>query len=273
VLGENYGPASDPRASLVDPTRGTISVYARGGDYHEVMKKRLKELAHWLAETEHAEVKLFVDTAPVMEKPLAQWAGIGWQGRHTNLVSRSFGSWLFLGEIFTTLDLPPDEAERDHCGSCRDCEPVCPTGALSEGRIEPRLCISYLTIEHKGHIPSDLRPKFGNRIYGCDDCLAVCPWNRFAREGKLMKTHDRPDLQQPDLLELLQLDDATFKTRFAHSPILRTKRRGFLRNVCVALGNTATPAALPRLAQAARDPEPLIAEHAQWAIGQIEARS
>jgi epoxyqueuosine reductase len=269
VLGENYGPASDPRASLVDPTRGTISVYARGGDYHEVMKKRLKELAHWLAETEHAEVKLFVDTAPVMEKPLAQWAGIGWQGRHTNLVSRSFGSWLFLGEIFTTLDLPPDEAERDHCGSCRDCEPVCPTGALSEGRIEPRLCISYLTIEHKGHIPSDLRPKFGNRIYGCDDCLAVCPWNKFAMPAENPAYRARAGSEAPDLVELARLDDAAFRARFAGSPIKRTGRDRFVRNVLIAIGNSGRAEMGSIAVERLDDLSPLVRVAAAWAVRKL----
>jgi len=269
VLGENYGPATDPRAALADPTHGAISVYARGRDYHDAMKKKLKALARWLAESERAEVKVFVDTAPVMEKPLAQKAGIGWQGRHTNLVSRDFGSWMFLGEIFTTLELPPDAPEFDHCGTCRDCEPACPTGALAGGKIEPRLCISYLTIEHKGHIPRALRPKFGNRIYGCDDCLAVCPWNKFASPTAEPAYFARAELEAPLLAELARLDDASFRAMFSGSPIKRLGRDRFMRNVLIAIGNSGHA----ELGIVARDllgdPSPLVRAMAVWAVRRL----
>jgi len=269
VLGENYGPTADPRAGLDDPLRGTIAVYARGRDYHDVMKRKLKALARWLVETESAEVKIFVDTAPVMEKPLAQRAGVGWQGRHTNLVSRDFGSWLFLGEIFTSLNLPPDAAEVDHCGTCHDCEPACPTGALADGKIEPRLCISYLTIEHKGHIPPALRPKFGNRIYGCDDCLAVCPWNKFAAPASELAYAARPGLDSPVLAELARLDDTEFRAHFAGSPIKRTGRDRFLRNVLIAIGNSSRPELGTVAAERLEDASPLVRAMAVWAVGRL----
>jgi epoxyqueuosine reductase len=274
LLGVNYGPDRDPLAILQQPTRAAISVYAQGDDYHDVIKQRLKALGRWLAAAAACEIKVFVDTAPVMEKPLAQAAGLGWQGKHTNLVSREFGSWLFLGAIFTTLELPSDQAATDHCGSCRACLDICPTAAFpAPYRLDARRCISYLTIELKGSIPPELRPALGNRIFGCDDCLAVCPWNRFAREGRLMRAHARAELAQPDLLELLVLDEAGFKRRFAGTPILRAKRRGLLRDVCVALGNVGDERALPALQQAAQDPEPLVAEHARWAMEQIRTTS
>ncbi len=274
MLGTNYAPECDPLATLALKDRGNISVYARHRDYHDLIKGRLKQLGSWLAaQAPESDLKVFVDTAPVMEKPLAQAAGLGWQGKHTNLVSREAGSWLFLGALFTDLVLEPDQAETDHCGQCRACLDACPTDAFPQPYLlDARRCISYLTIEHKGHIPVEFRAAIGNRIYGCDDCLAACPWNRFAREGKLMKAHAQKDLEQPDLLELLSLDDAQFKSRFANSPILRTKRRGFLRNVCVALGNTGGKSALPALEKSAHDTEPLIVEHARWAISEIEAR-
>ncbi len=269
VLGDNYGPATDPRAALGDSTRGVISVYARSRDYHDVMKKKLKALARWLAEDEGGDVKVFVDTAPVMEKTLAQRAGLGWQGRHTNLVSRQFGSWLFLGEVFTTLDLPPDAPETDHCGSCHDCEPACPTGALSGGRIEPRLCVSYQTIENKGHIPRELRAKFGNRIYGCDDCLAACPWNKFASPAAEEGYTPRAGLDAPRLEELARLDDAAFRAMFAGSPIKRLGRNRFIRNVLIAIGNSGraelSSAALPLL----EDPSPLVRAAAVWALRRL----
>ncbi|HEY1723755.1 MAG TPA: tRNA epoxyqueuosine(34) reductase QueG [Magnetospirillaceae bacterium] len=269
VLGDNYGPATDPRASLDDPTRGTISVYARSRDYHDVMKKKLKALARWLAEHEGAEVKVFVDTAPVMEKPLAQRAGLGWQGRHTNLVSRQFGSWLFLGEVFTTLDLPPDAAETDHCGSCHDCEPACPTGALVDGRIEPRRCISYQTIENKGHIPRELRAHFGNRIYGCDDCLAACPWNKFASPTAETSYVARADLDGPLLADLARLDDAAFRAMFSGSPIKRLGRDRFLRNVLIAIGNSGRTELVGVAIALLNDASPLVRAMAVWAARRL----
>jgi epoxyqueuosine reductase len=215
-----------------------------------------------------------VDTGPLLERDFAQRAGLGFVGKHTNLISRNLGNWIFLSGIITTLELEPDTPEKNHCGKCSRCLEACPTNAITAPfQLDARRCISYLTIELKGSIPAEFRKAIGNRIYGCDDCLAVCPWNRFAREGKLMKTHARKELDTPDLIELLQLDEAAFKSRFSGSPILRTKRRGFLRNVCVALGNVGDESALPVLEKAAHDSEPLIAEHAHWAIGEIRSRS
>lgn len=269
VLGENYAPAGDPLALLAHPDRGNISVYARGSDYHDRLKKRLKALAHWLVARYGGEARLFTDTAPVMEKPLAALAGIGWQGRHTNLVSRDFGSWLFLGEIFTSLELTPDPPARDHCGHCHACESVCPTGALAKGRIDPRRCISYLTIEHQGTIPEALRPLMGNRIYGCDDCLAVCPWNKFAKMPALSDYRPRMELSAPRLADLASLDEAGFRALFAGSPIKRIGRDRFLRNVMIAIGNSGrsdlAPAAEVRLA----DASPLVREMALWALAQL----
>src|SRR4030081_1529894 len=256
MLGVNYGPDENPLAILQQRTRGAISVYAQGDDYHDLIKKRLKALARWLVAAAGGEVKVFVDTAAVMEKPLSQAAGLGWQGKHTNLVSREFGSWLFLGAIFTTSDLPRDEADTDHCGSCQACLDICPTAAFpAPYKLDARRCISYLTIENKGPIPHEFRKAIGNRIYGCDDCLAVCPWNKFARAGREAKEHARPDLDTPDMLELLTLDDAGLKKRFDAPPRRRARRRGLLRNVCVALGNVGDQAALPALQQAANDSE------------------
>ncbi len=232
LLGVNYGPDVDPLSVLAERSRGGISVYAQGDDYHEVIKPRLKSLARAMIAEAGGDVKVFVDTAAVMEKPLAQRAGLGWQGKHTNLVSREFGSWLFLGAIFTTLDLPVAATEIDHCGSCRACLDICPTAAFpAPYRLDPRRCISYLTIEHKGPIPRELRPLMGNRIYGCDDCLAVCPWNKFAQQGREAKLRARENLRAPSLAELAGLDDAHFRAMFRKSSVKRTGRDRFIRNV------------------------------------------
>jgi epoxyqueuosine reductase len=254
---------------------GLIARYARFSDYHEVLGRRLKALTAFVNKVGGDQTKSlwYVDTGPLLERDLAQRAGLGFIGKHTNLISRRLGNWFFLAEIITTLELPPDAPERNHCGSCRRCLDACPTAAIvAPFQLDARRCISYLTIELKGPIPVELRPALGNRIYGCDDCLAVCPWNRFAREGSLMAEHRRAGLAAPDLVELLSLDEAAFKIRFAGTPILRAKRRGLLRNVCVALGNVGDARALPALHRAASDPEPLIAEHAVWAITQISRR-
>jgi len=251
---------------------GAVARYARHLDYHEILGIRLRELAQTMDALGSPEGRSlwYVDTGPILERDLAQRAGLGFVGKHTNLISRDLGNWFLLGEVLTTVELVADPAEHNRCGSCTRCLNACPTQAFSAPfTLDARRCISYLTIEHKGSIPLELRPLIGDRIYGCDDCLAVCPWNRFAREGALMKAQARPDLVRPDLLELLGLDAAAFKARFAGTPILRTKRRGLLRNVCVALGNLGDAVALPALRQAALDSEPLIAEHAEWAIGQI----
>jgi epoxyqueuosine reductase len=255
---------------------GAIARYARFEDYHHVLGERLKLLAGFVNRLGGAGTRSrwYVDTGPLLERDLAQRAGLGFVGKHTNLISRGFGNWIFLAEIITTLELEPDAPEKNRCGACTRCLEACPTRAITGPfQLDARLCISYLTIELKGPIPVELRPAIGNRIYGCDDCLAVCPWNRFAREGKLMLDHARPDLVQPDLIEFLSLDDAGFKKRFAATPIVRTKRRGFLRNVCVALGNAGDATALPAVQRAANDKEPLIAEHARWAMQQIEKRT
>jgi epoxyqueuosine reductase len=257
------------------PTTGIVARYARFDDYHDVLAERLRILTTFingLGEKENGSL-WYVDTGPLLERDLAQRSGLGFVGKHTNLISRRLGNWFFLAEILTTLTLEPDEPEQNHCGRCTRCLTACPTQAIvAPFMLDARKCISYLTIELKGSIPVELRRAVGNRIYGCDDCLAACPWNRFAREGKLMQTHARTDLTSPDLIELLRLDDLGFKRRFAGSPILRTKRRGLLRNVCVALGNVGDESALSCLGQAVKDHEPLIAEHAQWAIQEIEAR-
>src|SRR5258705_1054931 len=238
VLGVNYAPEDDPLGLAERRDRGVVSVYARGGDYHDTLKRRLKALAHWIEERWPGSLKLFVDTAPVMEKPLAERAGLGWQGKHTNLVSRQFGSWLFLGEIYLSLALEPDAAESDHCGSCRRCLDACPTAAFpAPRRLDARRCISYLTIEHKGMIPVELRPAIGNRIYGCDDCLAVCPWNKFARAARELAFQPREALALPLLAELAALDDGAFRRRFAGTPVKRIGRDRFVRNVLIALGN------------------------------------
>ncbi len=255
--------------------RGLIARYARFHDYHDILAERLKLLTQFVDETGGVQRRSlwYVDTGPILERDFAQRAGIGFVGKHTNLISRKFGNWIFLAEILTTLELEPDAPEINHCGKCSRCIAACPTGAITAPfELDARRCISYLTIELKGPIPEEFRHAIGSRIYGCDDCLAVCPWNRFAREGQLMKSHARNDLHQPALLELLSLDDKGFKARFAGSPILRAKRRGLLRNVCVALGNIGDKSALPALEKAANDPEPLIAEHACWAIAEIMGR-
>lgn len=253
---------------------GLIARYARFDDYHDVLAEKLKALTDFVNQLAPDTRSLwYVDTGPVLERDFAQRAGMGFVGKHTNLISRRLGNWIFLAEILTTLELEPDAPEENHCGKCTRCITACPTQAITAPfTLDARKCISYLTIELKGAIPAELRPLIGNRIYGCDDCLAACPWNRFSREGNLMQPHARRDLQAPDLLELLSLNDAQFKARFAGSPILRTKRRGLLRNVCVALGNIGDESTLPALEQAAADPEPLIAEHARWAMEQIQLR-
>jgi epoxyqueuosine reductase len=273
MLGLNYGPDSDPLAILQAPERGAISVYAQGDDYHDVIKKRLKALARWLVAEAGGDVKVFVDTAAVMEKPLAASAGLGWQGKHTNLVSREFGSWLFLGALFTTLKLPPDAPEADHCGVCRACLDVCPTAAFpAPYRLDARRCISYLTIEHKGPIPRDLRALMGNRIYGCDDCLAVCPWNKFAQEGREAKLAARETLRAPALADLARLDDAAFRTLFAKSPVKRTGRDRFVRNVLIAIGNSGDPALAPVAQERLDDPAALVRGAAVWALSRLVSR-
>jgi len=270
VLGVSYAPDDDPLAVLQQPDCGSISVYARNRDYHGLVKGMLKHLAQFVASRFRPDVKVFVDTAPVMEKPLAQQAGIGWQGKHTNLVSRAHGSWLFLGEIYTTLDLAPDEPHTDHCGSCTRCLSVCPTDAFSAPyRLDATRCISYLTIEHQGPIPLDLRAKMGNRIYGCDDCLAVCPWNRFARATSHAKLRAREDLIAPRLAELATLDDAAFRAKFANSPIKRIGRDRFVRNVLIAIGNSGEVTLLAAASPLCADPNPVVAEAAAWACARL----
>ncbi len=274
VLATAY---SANRPTKVDgPKRGLIARYAQHTDYHDVLAPLLKELAGFVNGLGGPETKSlwYVDTGPLLERDLAQRAGLGFAGKHTNLISRSLGNWLFLAEIITTLELPPDEPEKNRCGSCTRCIAACPTQAITGPfQLDARRCISYLTIELKGSIPDEFRSAIGNRIYGCDICLEACPWNRFAREGATMNKHVRHDLDQPELLELLGLDDIAFKQRFAGTPLLRTKRRGVLRNVCVALGNVGDETALPALLKAANDAEELIAEHASWAIAQIHRRT
>jgi epoxyqueuosine reductase len=270
MVGVNYGPDEDPLDVLKQRTRGAISVYAQGDDYHDVIKARLKALARWLVATVPSKVKVFVDTAAVMEKPLAQASGIGWQGKHTNLVSRSFGSWLFLGAIFTTLDLPTDDAEVDHCGSCQACLDICPTAAFpAPYKLDARRCISYLTIENKGPIPREFRSAIGNRIYGCDDCLAVCPWNKFAQMGREAKLAARENLRAPNLAELARLDDAAFRARFAKSPVKRTGRDRFVRNVLIAIGNSGDAALASEAERLLSDASPLIRGAAVWALSQL----
>ncbi len=277
LLGVNYGPpggpSTGPLPALAPPDKGTISIYAQGDDYHDVIKAKLKDLARWLIASAGGEVKAFVDTAAVMEKPLAAAAGIGWQGKHTNLVSRRFGSFLFLGAIFTSLDLPPDAPERDHCGTCRACLDICPTAAFpAPHRIDARRCVSYLTIEHKGAIPRSLREAIGNRIYGCDDCLAVCPWNKFAQTGREARLFARAELQSPALGDLADLDDAAFRALFRKSAIKRTGRDRFVRNVMIAIGNSGDA----RLAEKAKartlDASPLVRGAAVWALSRLLPR-
>ncbi len=263
-------------AYAADSPRGVIARYARHADYHDVIGEQLRQLTEFVNQLGgHGTRSLwYVDTGPFLERDLAQRAGLGFTGKHTNLISRRLGNWIFLAEIITTLELPPDAPEKNRCGTCTRCITACPTQAITAPfQLDARRCISYLTIELKGSIPEEFRPALGNRIYGCDDCLAACPWNRFAQAGNLMKAHARADLAQPDLLELLALDAASFKARFAGTPILRTKRRGLLRNVCVALGNVGDTRALPALEKAAIDSEPLVVEHARWAMEQIRRRA
>ncbi|WP_086606834.1 tRNA epoxyqueuosine(34) reductase QueG [Erythrobacter donghaensis] len=274
ALGMSYAPAHDPLALEGSPDHARISVYAQGRDYHDVIKKRLKALARWLvAEVPGAQVKVFVDTAPVMEKPLGEAAGIGWQGKHTNMVSPSHGSWLFLGAIYTTLDLTPAAPHRDQCGSCRACLDACPTDAFpAPYQLDARRCISYLTIEHKGPVAEDLREGIGNRIYGCDDCLAVCPWNKFASAAQAMKEFlPRAELVAPRLEELLALDDTGFRALFSGSPIKRIGRDRFVRNCLYAAGNSGNAALIAQVVALTADPDPVVADAAQWALGRLRA--
>ena len=269
ALGVSYAPDGDALATLARPDRGNISVYARNRDYHDVVKGMLKQLGGWIVGRFGPEIKVFVDTAPVMEKPVAQAAGLGWQGKHTNLVSRSFGSWLFLGEIMTTLALEADGAGADHCGSCTRCMVACPTDAFpAPYRLDATRCISYLTIEHAGPIPEALRPAMGNRIYGCDDCLAVCPWNRFAA-GAHEKLRARAELTAPRLAELATLDDAGFRALFAGGPIKRIGRDRFVRNVLIAIGNSGDPGLRLAAERLCDDPDPVVADAAGWAVSRL----
>lgn len=266
AVGMNYGPSGDPLAVHAMLDRGAISVYAQGRDYHDVVKKRLKQLARWMVENHGGEVKVFVDTAPVMEKPLAARAGLGWQGKHTNLISRKFGSWLFLGEIFTTLDLAPDTPEVDHCGSCDLCQRACPTGALDEAyRIDATRCVSYLTIETKIGIEPDLMARMGNRIYGCDDCLAVCPWNKFEEPTAEPAFLPRAELTAPRLGDILDLDDAGFRQVFAGSPIKRSGRDRVVRNALIAAGNSGMCSLLPAIQSLLTDSAKMVQQAAEWA--------
>ena len=267
VLAENYGPDHDPLDILTQPEKAAISVYAQSRDYHDVVKKRLKRLARWLIGEAGGEVKVFVDSAPVPEKPLGQASGLGWQGKHTNLVSRELGSWFFIGSVFTTLDLQPDAQEVDHCGSCRACLDVCPTDAFpAPYHLDARRCISYLTIEHHGPVDPELRPLLGNRIYGCDDCLAVCPWNKFASRAAEVKYHARDELLAPDLAQLAGLDDAAFRAFFSGSPIKRIGRKRFVRNVLYAIGNSGSNKLRDVAQGLTDDPDETVADAARWAV-------
>ena len=270
VLGMNYGPDADPLAALNRRSRGAISVYAQGDDYHELIKQRLKRLAGALQAQLGGEVKVFVDTAPLMEKPLAAKAGVGWQGKHTNLVSREFGSWLFLGVVLTSLALEPDDAGEDHCGACRACLDICPTGAFpAPYQLDARACLSYLTIEHAGPIPERYRAALGNRIYGCDDCLAVCPWNKFAKESHEGALHAREALRSPALADLAGLDDAAFRALFAKSPVKRIGLGRFIRNVLYAIGNSGDPSLIPSATARLGDADEVVREAAQWALNSL----
>jgi epoxyqueuosine reductase len=273
LLGMNYGPADNPLANLTEKTTANISVYARNRDYHDLIKGRLKLLAAWLiAQTASAGVKVFVDTAPVMEKPLAQKAGLGWQGKHTNLVARDFGSWLFLGAIFTTLPLEADEEEEDLCGTCQACLDICPTQAFAQPYVlDARRCISYLTIEHKGFIPREFRPAIGNRVYGCDDCLAICPWNKFAQSAAEAKLRARADLATPDIADWLAFDDAKFRHFFSGNPVKRIGISRFMRNLLIAAGNSGSPALAPAAKAKLSDPSPLVRGMAIWALSRLAA--
>jgi len=271
MLGMSYAPATDPLALAAHPDRGRISVYAQGQDYHDVVKRALKALGQWLARESREPLKVFVDTAPVMEKPLAAAAGLGWQGKHTNLVSRREGSWLFLGAIYTSAPLAPDAPERDRCGSCDACQRACPTAAFpAPYRLDARRCVSYLTIEHKGPIPEELRPGIGNRIYGCDDCLAVCPWNKFAAAANTHRAYlPRAELVAPRLGDLMALDDAGFRAVFAGSPIKRIGRDRMVRNAAIAAGNSGDPAYRPALERLKDDDDPVVADAARWALARL----
>ena len=270
VLGLNYGPSEDPLDRLKQPGIGNISVYAQGHDYHDLIKKKLKRIASWIAQSQDCEVKVFVDTAPLMEKPLAQRAGLGWQGKHTNLVSRDVGSWLFLGTILTDLDLPPEDPQSDTCGTCRACLDICPTNAFPAAhQIDARRCISYLTIEHKGHIAREFRKPMGNRIYGCDDCLAVCPWNKFAEAGREAKLAARDELKAPSLKDLAGLDDAAFRALFRASPVKRIGRDRFVRNVLIAIGNSGEPELAGTARRLLDDASSLVRAMAVWSLAQL----
>ncbi|MBV7255818.1 tRNA epoxyqueuosine(34) reductase QueG [Pacificimonas sp. WHA3] len=273
MLGMSYAPALDPLRHADNADIGVLSVYAHGGDYHDIVKRRLKAVARWIvAQAPDSELKIFVDTAPVMEKPLAEAAGLGWQGKHTNIVSAAHGSWLFLGSIYTTLSLAVDAPHADRCGSCSACQTACPTDAFpTPYRLDARRCISYLTIEHAGPIPHEFRRAMGNRIYGCDDCLAVCPWNKFAERSREMMFAPRPALTRPRLADLAQLDDADFRNIFAGSPVKRIGRERFVRNVAIALGNQGDAAAAAALRPLAGDASPVVAEAARWALGECGA--
>lgn len=274
MLAMSYAPADDPLAVLAQPSRAALSVYARGKDYHEVMKSRLKQLARAIVARTGGDVKVFVDTAPLMEKPLAARAGIGWQGRHTNLVSRQHGSWLFLGAVLTTATLPVDAAETDHCGSCTRCLDACPTKAFpTPYRLDARRCIAYLTIEHAGHIAREFRRAIGNRVFGCDDCIAVCPWNKFAAAARETRFAARAETEDPPLAELLVLDDAAFRTRFAGTPIKRTGRDRVVRNALVAAGNSGDAALTPLVVALLDDASPLVRAMAVWALARIAPRA
>jgi epoxyqueuosine reductase len=268
MLAESYTPGGDPLAVLGQPERGAVSVYAQGRDYHDLVKRRLKRLGRWLLAEAGGEIKVFVDTAPVMEKPLAQAAGLGWQGKHTNLLSRDLGNWIFLGALFTTLELPRDAAAEAHCGRCTACLDICPTGAFpAPFRLDARRCISYLTIEHRGPVDIGLRPLLGNRIYGCDDCLAVCPWNKFAQAATEVGYAAR--VGAPPLAELAALDDAGFRARFAGSPVKRIGRGRLVRNVAYAIGNSGLDRLRPAVQALLDDPDPVVAEAAAWACGRL----
>ena len=273
MLGVNYGPDENPLEILKQRDRGAISAYAQGDDYHDLIKKRLKALARWLVAATGEEVKVFVDTAAVMEKPLAQAAGLGWQGKHTNMVSREFGSWLFLGAIFTASSLPRDEPDSDHCGSCAACQDICPTAAFpAPYKLDARRCISYLTIENKGPIPHEFRKAIGNRIYGCDDCLAVCPWNKFAQEGREAKLAARAELRAPQLVDLVRLDDGAFRALFAKSPVKRIGRDRFVRNVLIAIGNSGEASMAIEAERLLDDESALVRGAAVWALSQLMTR-
>jgi epoxyqueuosine reductase len=270
TLAINYAPERNPLDAPEAPSRAAISVYAQGEDYHEVVKRKLKRVARWLVQRYGGDVKVFVDTAPVMEKPMAQMSGLGWQGKHTNLVSRDYGSWLFLGSIFTTLELPPNDASDDHCGQCHACLDICPTNAFpAPYRIDARRCISYLTIEHKGHIAEEFRDAIGNRIYGCDDCLAVCPWNKFAQSAREAAFAPRESLVGQSLADLASLDDAAFRARFSKSPIKRVGRDRFVRNVLIAVGNAQDPSLAMVAEKLADDSSPLVRAMAAWALRKL----